>query len=169
MKYKIFVITATVAAFLSSYKISAQTDLTNELNTILAKENTEQRIKSADTFCNKIAELISVGAKAQKLDIPQRISQLFSKDKNTGIYTWSMPTERGMYKYYGIIKSPYGIFILQDVNENNEYMINEKFENNKWYGAVYYNIIETDVNGKKAYTLLGNDLKGILSSKKVID
>jgi hypothetical protein len=169
MKYKIFIITAMFAALLSNGKTYAQINFTKELNDLLLEENVEQRLKSADTFCSKLANAISVGAKAEKIDILQRVSQLFSDDKNIGIYTWSVPTERGMYKYYGIVKSPNGIFILQDANTNNKYMLDEKFTNENWYGAVYFDLVETDINGKKAYTLLGNDLKGIMSNKKVID
>ncbi|MDR1197967.1 MAG: hypothetical protein LBK94_02990 [Prevotellaceae bacterium] len=169
MKYKFIIITTLFSAFLQYGKIYAQNDMQNELNRILAIENVEQRIISADTLCAKLADMISVGANAEKIDSLQRISQLFSKDKTVGIYTWSIPAEPGMFKYYGIVKSPKEIFILNDVNINNEYMADEKFTNNKWYGAVYYDIVETNINGKNAYTLLGNDLKGILSSKKIID
>jgi hypothetical protein len=147
----------------------AQNDMQNELNKILAIENVEQRIIAADTFCTKLANIINANTKAEKIDAPQRISQLFSTDKNIGIYTWSIPTEPRMFKYYGIVKSPKGIFILQDVNINNKYITDEKFTNSQWYGAVYYDIVETGMNGKKVYTLLGNDLKGFLSNKKIID
>ncbi|MDR2292713.1 MAG: hypothetical protein LBE11_04480 [Prevotellaceae bacterium] len=169
MKYKFLIPLTIFSAFLSCSRIFAQTDIQNELNKILAIENVEQRIISADTFCAKFAEIVKIGIKAEKIDAPQRISQLFSEDKNVGIYTWSIPTERGMYKYYGIVKSPKGIFILQDANLKNEYMTDEKFTDGKWYGAVYFDIIETNLNGTKAYTLLGNDLKGILSNKKIVD
>ncbi|MDR0753898.1 MAG: hypothetical protein LBF04_00720 [Prevotellaceae bacterium] len=169
MKYKILTALTIFLAFLPYAKIFAQTNIQSELNKILATENVEQRIILADTFCAKLADMIKSGIKAEKIDAPQRVSQLFSQDKNAGIYTWSIPAERGMYKYYGIVKSAKGIFILQDINLKNEYMTDEKFANGKWYGAVYYDIIETDLNGKKAYTLLGNDLKGILSNKKIID
>jgi hypothetical protein len=168
MKYKIFILITTLATVLCGEKIAAQ-DLQNELSAILAEENVDMRIKSADTFNNKLVDIIKRGAKAEKVDIPQRISQVISRDKSVGIYTWSVPTVRGMYKYYGILKSPKGIFILDDVNINNEYMSNEKFTDSKWYGAIYYDIIETTINGKRAYTLLGNDLKGMLSKKKVIE
>jgi hypothetical protein len=157
------------SAFLQYNKIYAQNDMQNELNKILAIENVEQRIILADTFCAKFAKIINVSAEDGKIDVSQRISQLFSNDKTVGIYTWCVPTERGMYKYYGIVKSPKETFILQDVNINNKYMTDEKFVNGKWYGAVYYDIVETSMNGKKAYTLLGNDLKGFLSNKKIID
>ena len=168
MKYKIFILTAVITAILLNGKIVAQ-DLQKELNAILTEANVDVRIKLADTFNNKLAEIIKLGAKAENVDIPKRISQVISRDKSVGIYTWSVPTERGMYKYYGILKSPKGIFILDDVNTNNEYMNNEKFTDNKWYGAIYYDIIEITISGKRAYTLLGNDLKGILSKKKIID
>ncbi|MDR1983389.1 MAG: hypothetical protein LBQ28_00980 [Prevotellaceae bacterium] len=168
MKYKIFII-IMFATLLQSNKIFAQNSLQKELDEIFIEENIEQRIRLADTFCNKLANMINIGENAERIDAPRRVSQLFSKDKNIGIYTWSIPTERGMYKYYGIVKSPKGIFILQDININDEYMTDEKFTNNKWFGAVYYDIIEININDKKAYTLLGNDLKGIVSNKKIID
>ncbi|MDR2064392.1 MAG: hypothetical protein LBP85_01580 [Prevotellaceae bacterium] len=168
MKYK-FLIVTVFSAFFTCGSMLAQNDIQNELSRILAIENVEQRIISADTFRTKLADMIKTGINAEKIAAPQRISQLFSKDKNVGIYTWSIPAERGMYKYYGIVKSPKGIFILQDVNIQNEYMTDEKLANGKWYGAVYYDIVETNLNGKKAYTLLGNDLKGFLSNKKIID
>jgi len=168
MKYKIFILTALFTAIFVNEKIAAQ-DLQNELNAILSEKNVEIRIKLADTFNTKLADIIKLGANAEKIDIPQRISQTVSRDKNVGIYTWSLPTERGMYKYYGILKSPKGTFILDDINTNNEHLSNEKFTDYKWYGAIYYDIIEIAINGKRAYTLLGNDLKGVLSSKKVIE
>ncbi|MDR1348165.1 MAG: hypothetical protein LBJ63_07045 [Prevotellaceae bacterium] len=169
MKYKFIIIATMFSVFLQYSKIYAQDYMQNELSKILAIENVEHRIISADAFCAKLADIISASAKAEKIDASQRISQLFSKDKNVGIYTWSIPTEPRMFKYYGIVKSPKGMFILQDVNTNNKYMTDEKFTNNKWYGAVYYDIVEISMNGKKSYTLLGNDLKGFLSNKKIID
>ncbi|MDR2126235.1 MAG: hypothetical protein LBP63_05345 [Prevotellaceae bacterium] len=169
MKYSFFVLTLIFWACLPCGKIFAQNNVQNELNRILAIENVERRIMAADTFCDKIADIIKTDAKAPKIDAPQRISQLFSNDKNVGIYTWSIPTERGMYKYYGIVKSPKGVVILNDVNINSEYMTDQKLTDGKWYGAVYYDIVETGMNGKTSYTLLGNDLKGILSNKKIID
>ena len=168
MKYKIFILTATIAAILTNGKIVAQ-QLQNELNAVFAEEKIDVRIKLADTLNVKLADIIKLGAKAEKIDVPQRISQIVSRDKSVEIYTWSLPTERGMYKYYGIVKSPKGTFILDDINTSNEHMSNEKFTDSKWYGAVYYDIVEIVISGKRAYTLLGNDLKGILSSKKVIE
>jgi hypothetical protein len=169
MKYNFLITIAAFFAIFSSNKISAQSELHTELKSILAIENTEQRIRLADTFNNKLKDIISAEKEAKKIDIPERISQVFSQDKCVRIYTWCIRTERGMYKYYGILKTPKGTFLLEDVNINNENITAEKLTDNKWYGAVYFDIIEIDVNGKKSYTLLGNDLKGALSNKKIID
>ncbi|MDR0420747.1 MAG: hypothetical protein LBH30_04755 [Prevotellaceae bacterium] len=166
MKYKIFIITVIFSVYNTVF---AQINIQNELNKILSTENVEQRIILADTFCVQLAKMIRIDATAKKIDAPKRISQLFSKDKTVGIYTWSIPAERGIYKYYGIIKSPKGIFILQDVNINSENIANKKLTSGAWYGAVYYDIIETNIDGKNAYTLLGNNLQGILSNRKIID
>jgi len=168
MKYKFIITIISFIAIFSSNKISAQSELQTEINSIIAEENVERRIQLADTFNIKLRDIISVEEKAKKIDVPERISQLFSKDNNVGIYTWCIQTQRGMYKYYCILKSPKGTFILEDVN-GDENIATEKLIENNWYGAVYYDIIDIDIDGKKAYTLIGNDLKGILSNKKIID
>lgn len=168
MKYNFFILIIISALIFKGSNIAAQ-DLQKELDAILVEENVAERMKLADTFSTKLANILKLGTKAEKIDIPQRISQVVAPDKRIGIYTWSIPTEKGMYKYYGILKSPKGVFILDDVNTDNKSMSSEKFTDNKWYGAIYYDIVKISAGGKPAYTLLGNDLKGILSNKKIIE
>ncbi len=120
------------------------------------------------------------------LGILNYISLLYSPDKKFRIITWNLPKADGTYEYYGFIqekhlqKTKKGLFKNQSTEVMQLYPLIDKSteiknpentitDNKKWFGMLYYKIIEKKSKGKKYYTLLAWDGNDKLSCKKIID
>lgn len=96
---------------------------------------------------------------------------LKSTDKKLRIVNWNLAMADGTYKYYGFIQSlyprskKYEVYQLKDVSESVKNAETYNGDNTKWYGMLYYNIIQC--NGY--YTLLGWDGNDKLTTKKIVD
>lgn len=108
-----------------------------------------------------------------KFDSISTISILKSDDDKLKIYNWAFPYENGTYIFYGFlqIKTEKGIRVVElfdqsDVITSYKY---RKFIPEKWFGALYYNILTREHKGKTYYTLIGWDGHNSYTTKKVID
>src|SRR5450432_4654886 len=107
-------------------------------------------------------------------DSLQTISKLYAPDSSFRIFTWQIKKDVYMYFQRGAIQmrtadGSLKLFPLHDVS-----MFSKKPEDsvrgaNNWIGAIYYRIIQKNVNGKNTYTLLGFDDFTINSNKKWMD
>lgn len=102
------------------------------------------------------------------------ISTLKSNDGNVNIYTWVLPTLFGTYEFFGYVQPVKDgklqkVFELIDVSENLDQADRKFLDNQHWYGAVYYEIIEKKIDGRTMYTLLGWHPQNASLNKKVID
>ena len=61
------------------------------------------------------------------------------------------------------------LFPLRDVSDFIDNAEDSVRFNNNWVGAVYYNIIKTQSNGKNYYTLFGLDNNSFMSTKKWVE
>lgn len=107
----------------------------------------------------------------------KNLSALKADDDHFRIYTWMLPTARGMkYNYYGFVqvyneeKKKFRIYKLKEkdypVNETTEFI---KTADSTWYGALYYKVIHKRYDKKDQYVLLGWKGKDKFSTRKVID
>jgi len=102
------------------------------------------------------------------------ISKLYAPDSSFRIITWYMEVDdyRGYQK--GLIqhRTQDGSLYLNWLFDNSEWAENTSSitcSDSTWIGAVYYNIIKTQYQGKNYYTLFGIDREGVRSSKKWIE
>ena len=103
------------------------------------------------------------------------IARLTSPDKSFKIYNWNLPKNDGTFEYFGFIQSynkktkNYQVYQLTDKSE--EVRNAEKYtsDHTKWYGMLYYKIIQKKHKRKVTYTLLAWDGNNKISSKKFID
>ncbi|MFA6924656.1 MAG: hypothetical protein WC223_10450 [Bacteroidales bacterium] len=110
------------------------------------------------------------GAFNYKFDSLKTATHLYSSDKKIRIFTWYFPKSDGTYKYYGIIQMKNRKDTkLVDKSDGIQKPFTENLNANKWYGALYYDMILTKCNGKRYYTLLGWKGNDKLTLKKVID
>ena len=102
------------------------------------------------------------------------ISKLYAPDSSFRIFTWYVEIDdyRGWQRGFIQMKTPDGSlkgFRLLDDPEWTKEAYFKNLKETEWIGAVYYNIIKTQHQGKNYYTLFGIDREGLRSQKKWID
>lgn len=105
----------------------------------------------------------------------KRISNLKSPDNKFRIFTWAIVSHDGKYENFGLIQvknettSEYETYILKDKSEEIFNPEMTKTDNQTWFGAVYYELLTMDYEGRKVYTLIGYDGNDIYTKRKIID
>lgn len=102
------------------------------------------------------------------------MSKIYAPDSSFRIFTWNLQFDDYYSRQKGAIQmrtadGSLKLIPLQDVSEFTDYPEDSLRDRLHWIGAVYYNIIKTQFNGKSYYTLFGFDPNGVRSSKKWID
>lgn len=102
------------------------------------------------------------------------ISKLYAPDSAFRIFTWYLAVDDYMGFQKGFIQmrtkdgtlKGYSLFDNSDFTDKPEQAV---CRDTSWIGAVYYNIIKTEHQGKKFYTLFGLDNYAVKSNKKWIE
>jgi hypothetical protein len=105
-------------------------------------------------------------------DSLKSISILKPADNSFRIFTWNLPTSKGKYLYFGAIQMnsrDLKFFPLFDASDHIQHITDTVTDNNVWYGAHYYKLIENKYKKKSFYTLLGWDGNDRSSNKRVIE
>lgn len=104
------------------------------------------------------------------------VSHLYAPDSSFRIFTWQLGFDNDyMYnRQRGAIQFPttdgsLKLIPLRDYSEFADNPLDSARTRNNWIGSVYYNIIKTEHNGKKFYTLFGFDGNSYRTNKKWID
>ena len=102
------------------------------------------------------------------------ISKLYAPDSSFRIFTWYLEIDdyQGFQRGFIQMKTPNGVlkgFFLFDNSDYADDPNNIVCRDSTWIGAVYYNIIKTQYQGKNYYTLFGLDHYSVRSTKKWID
>ncbi len=103
-----------------------------------------------------------------------RMKTLFSKDKKIKISTYGVSFSDFSNLFYGavIVKDDKGIIkvnLLTDKSGSIRTPTRASLTANKWYGATYIDIIETNYQKKTYYTLLGYKGQDEFVKKRVVD
>ncbi len=108
-------------------------------------------------------------------DSLRQIGKIRSDDELLRIYTWNIPLKDHTHDFFGFIQYYYKpdkeflIYLLVDKSVELEDPERLTLDEESWYGALYYRIVETRDRRHKYYTLLGWDGNNELTSKKIID
>ena len=107
-------------------------------------------------------------------DSVQGIGKLYAPDSTFRIITWQISFDDYYCRQRGAIqyRTPDGSLKLVPLRDYSEFTTNamDSVRNkDNWIGAVYYNMIKTQYNGKNYYTLFGFDENGVRSNKKWIE
>src|ERR1700712_3300452 len=118
-------------------------------------------LKTPDSFLYAFDSLIS-------------ISKLVSPDSNFRIFTWQVKKDEMIYQQRGAIQVKTADGSLKLIPLHDVSMFTGRANDSvrtgiSWIGAIYYRIIQKEVNGKKIYTLLGFDSYSIGSNKKWLE
>jgi hypothetical protein len=104
-----------------------------------------------------------------------KFSTMKSSDNRIRMFNWNIPYEDGTHRYqcFVLVRDKKGETFwwkeLTDSMKETEKMENKFFTDDKWLGALYYEIIPMDKKNKESYTLLGWDGKDRLTTRKIID
>ncbi len=105
--------------------------------------------------------------------LSKRINIIAPPDNSFRIFNWLVVGADNRIRYYGAIQQPSEELKLHPLidytRELGKFAEDSVLTNSKWYGALYYRIVPTEVKGTKYYNLFGLNSSGLVSNKKVID
>jgi hypothetical protein len=142
-------------------------------NTIVYDTILATRRKACYTFIPKFVEALKINNSFYyPFDSFETISKIYPPDSSFRIFTWQMALPHGHFRYYGVIQmrsSKLKIFPLFDARDTLPYQAQVITGNSAWYGCLYYNVIEKQVNNKPVYTLFGFEAADVITRRKVVD
>jgi len=95
-----------------------------------------------------------------------------SADGKFRLFTWNVPISDGTNKYFGFIQFTTDSLMLIPLHSTETEpsgFDTKQLNPQTWYGALYYKLVEIEIGGQKAYTLLGWDGYTPNSNRKLID
>jgi len=158
----------------SNTNISGIQDSLSKLSSIIWKQKTDSgRLQANSIFFKKFQSVLESGSSAGiSLDSINGITRVASVDGKFRIFSWNVPVSDGTNKYFGFIQlkldSSVVIPLQSTVNDLADFDT-KQLTPQKWYGAIYYKLIEVEIEGQKTYTLLGWDGYTSNSNRKFID
>lgn len=144
---------------------------------ITSSSDDEERNVLGDTFTGLFKKVLrDKGSFEYTFSQLPNISALTTPDQRCRIYTWNVPLHSGTNRFYGLIqfRTPVNdsvrIIDLSDKGSEIHDPENEILSSERWYGAIYYQIIANQVsNGETFYTLLGWRGENMLVTIKLIE
>lgn len=147
-------------------------------DSILKGSNDSIRILYNTRFHEGLDSLVKMPASfSYSFSIVKNLSVLTADDDRFRIYTWMLPTNKGMkYNFSGFVqvynelKKNVKVYTLQEKDyPSGDAAENMRLTDSTWYGALYYKIVHKRYDKKDQYMLLGWKGKDIFSTRKVVD
>lgn len=103
-----------------------------------------------------------------------RLSVLISPDKKVKLFTWNTQMTDASHRFWGTLcvrQHASEVAVHPLIDKTDEIRIPERaaLTPKKWYGAIYYDLVETEFNKQKFYTLIGFKGNTEFTKLKVID
>ena len=100
------------------------------------------------------------------------ISIQYPADSTFRIFTWQLYVSENDYRYFGAIQMntpSLKLFPLRDRSHEVGNVYKDILTPEKWYGAVYYNLVDFETDEGKKYLLFGYDGFSFHTKRKLID
>ncbi len=148
------VLIATLSMTVSSF---SQNDLAFYCDVMNNAYEAEHRNRGLDKFNQLFKEALE-GEESfnRSFEDLKWVSIKYPSDKSFRIITWQAKGGNEDYSYFGCIQMPNGK--LHWLTDKSDMMTDAQFEQHDpsyWFGALYYNIIEREINKKPSYYLFG--------------
>lgn len=156
-------------------KLTKAEEVLGPLSMIMYNDTSNvERMRACYTFIPKFVEALKVpGSFTFGFDSVPMLSILYPTDSSFRVITWQVSLEGGSYRYFGTIQMNNGkdlkLYPLIDRTDSIASPQDTLLSPSCWYGAFYYNMIETKAKGKTYYTLFGFDGNDLYSRIKVMD
>ncbi|MEZ5047260.1 MAG: hypothetical protein R2831_09755 [Chitinophagaceae bacterium] len=133
----------------------------------------EERVNANYAFINLMKKLLQThnSYQAPLSKLKTAINILQAPDNSFKIYNWEINRTSVEKRYYGVIQLSDASYIpLVDVSDQIIRGAEDSvFTGTRWYGCIYYNIIQKEINGQALYFLLGWNGNSMNSEKKLMD
>lgn len=142
---------------------------------IIVDSFTAGRMRSDSQFIKTLVRGLRVkNSFYYPFDSVRGIGKVYAPDSSFRILTWQLSFDDYYCRQRGAIQfrtadGSLKLVPLIDYSEFTTNPLDSARTNERWIGAVYYNIIQTEHNGKKYYTLFGFDAHSVRSNKKWIE
>lgn len=136
---------------------------------------TEDRMISDSIFTRTLVRALQIrNSFYYPFDSVLGISKLYAPDSSFRIFTWNLQFDDYWSLQRGAIQmrtkdGSLRLIPLHDVSSFTANADDSVRSKTNWIGAVYYNIVQTQHNGKNYYTLFGIDQHSVQSTKKWIE
>jgi hypothetical protein len=143
--------------------------------TVIVDSLTAGRMRSDSLFTRTLVRSLQVkNSFYYPFDSVLGISKIYAPDSAFRIFSWSISFDDYYARQRAAIQfktrdGSLKLIPLRDYSEFTEKPVDSVRSRNNWIGAVYYNIIKTEHNGKPYYTLFGFDDYSVRSNKKWIE
>lgn len=144
-------------------------------NAVINTESDEQKSTLNSLFVKRLVEALKTpNSFNYPFDSLKNVSVIKSPDQAFRILSWYVQQQNGTYRFYGTIQMNTGngelkLYPLIDQTDNLA-DANQITDNQKWYGARYYEIIPVNSSGRLPYyVLLGWKGNSATTTKKVIE
>lgn len=149
-------------------------DSLSKLSSLIWKQKTDSgRLQANYLFFKKFQSVLEPGSSITiPFDSIQGITRVASDDGKFRVFTWNVPMTDGTNKYFGFIQFKFDSSVVIPLQSNANDLDDfdtKQLTPQKWYGAIYYKLIEVEISGQKIYTLLGWDGFTSNSNRKFID
>lgn len=142
---------------------------------VIVDSLTASRMRSDSLFVRTLVRSLQVkNSFYYPFDSVLGISKIYAPDSAFRIFSWSISFDDYYARQRAAIQfetsdGSLKLIPLRDYSEFTEKATDSVRTKNNWIGAVYYNIIKTEHNGKPYYTLFGFDDYSVRSNKKWIE
>lgn len=169
-------LTSNIRAQQSNKKLDVFQDSLIRISTAtIAAETDIKKTASNSTFVKTLVEALKMpNSFSYPFDSLKNVSVIKSPDESFRILSWYVQQENGTYRYFGTIQmntgnGPLKLYPLIDQTDNIT-DANAVINNQKWFGARYYEMVAvTSGNRKPYYVLLGWKGNTPSTTKKVIE
>lgn len=142
---------------------------------MVMEEDASARFYADSVFIKKLVQALKVpGSFEYPFDSIKTVSKLYAPDSSFRIYTWEIQKDESYFRQYGAIQmhTADGSLKLIPLFDESDYAsipTDSVRSNRNWIGAIYYDILMKEFNGKKYYTLIGLDDNDFTSTRKWIE
>ena len=157
-------------------KLTAKEDsLRNLAADIILDSLTASRMRSDSLFVKTLIRALQIkNSFYYPFDSVQGVSKIYAPDSTFRIFTWNISFDDYYSRQRGAIQmrtndGSLKLVALRDCSEFTPDAMDSIRTRANWIGAVYYDIVKTNYNGKNYYTLIGFDNNSVMSNKKWIE
>lgn len=133
----------------------------------------EERVQNIHEFIPRfVAILKEDNSFLYPFDELKSVMRIYAPDNSFRIFTWQLKEPLGTHKYYGALQmnsEELKLFPLFDYSDTMNVHPQDILTFDNWYGAVYYNCLQNEVNGKNYYTLFAYDDADFVSNRKILE